>query len=197
MSEVEVYENPNKEISKPSKLWYLLPILFGIIGGIIGYFLIRDRDRRMAKNVIICAIAILVVQIILSFSILAFYGLTAPSGELKPQASGFENVYIISPWEVRPDGNLKFYLENRADSEISIRKIYTQDTFPVNREITPYNLQKQIAKGERSDLITINTGIKKSSGDTYLINISIEYCFVNQNCNEYFNSTGILGGHVS
>ena len=86
----EVYENKNEEPqkenkSKPSNFWYLLPIFFGIIGGIIGYFAIRDRDRKMAKNLLIVSIVILVVFTILPvILILAYYGIFAPSGFLGP-----------------------------------------------------------------------------------------------------------------
>jgi len=33
-----------------SSWWYILPILFGIIGGIIAYFAIRKDDRQKPKN---------------------------------------------------------------------------------------------------------------------------------------------------
>ena len=38
---------------KPSRLWYLVPILFGIIGGLIGYVVVKDEDRNMAKKLLI------------------------------------------------------------------------------------------------------------------------------------------------
>ena len=37
---------------KPSNVWYLLPILLGIIGGIIGYIVIKVKDERMARNIL-------------------------------------------------------------------------------------------------------------------------------------------------
>lgn len=42
------------KVSKPSRLWYLFPIFFGLLGGILGYFLIRDRDKKFAKRLIYC-----------------------------------------------------------------------------------------------------------------------------------------------
>ena len=33
-----------------SNWWYLLPIFLGIIGGIIGYFALRNDDREKAKK---------------------------------------------------------------------------------------------------------------------------------------------------
>ncbi len=35
-----------------SNLWYLLPILLSIIGGLISYFAIKNDDPRKAKNCI-------------------------------------------------------------------------------------------------------------------------------------------------
>lgn len=41
----------------PSKLWYLL-IFLGIIGGIIGYILLKDKDKSMAKNILVIGVGI-------------------------------------------------------------------------------------------------------------------------------------------
>jgi len=49
---------------KPSAAWYLLPIFFSIIGGIISWACIRDRDPRMAKNNLILGILLTVIPII-------------------------------------------------------------------------------------------------------------------------------------
>lgn len=37
--------------SKPSVAWYFVPIFLTLLGSIIGYFALRDRDKRMARNV--------------------------------------------------------------------------------------------------------------------------------------------------
>ncbi len=46
-----------------SNWWYLLPILFSIIGGVISYFVIKNDDLKKAKN---C----LCVGLILSFGLI-------------------------------------------------------------------------------------------------------------------------------
>ncbi len=46
-----------------SNWWYLLPILFSIIGGVISYFVIKNDDRKKAKN---C----LCVGLVLSFGLI-------------------------------------------------------------------------------------------------------------------------------
>lgn len=48
----------------PSKAWYFLPILLGLIGGVIAYFVIKDEDRKMANKMLIIGI---VMTIVLSF----------------------------------------------------------------------------------------------------------------------------------
>ncbi len=55
-----------------SNAWYLLPILFGVIGGIIAFFIIRKDDPRKAKN---C----LYVGLILMFIGIMFNMLVTPS----------------------------------------------------------------------------------------------------------------------
>ena len=46
-----------------SNWWYLLPILFSIIGGLISYFAIKNDERKKAKN---C----LCLGVVLSFGII-------------------------------------------------------------------------------------------------------------------------------
>ena len=48
-----------------SNWWYILPILFGIIGGIIAYFAIRKDDREKAKKCIYLGLILLAVGILL------------------------------------------------------------------------------------------------------------------------------------
>lgn len=49
---------------KTSWIWYLLPILFSILGGIIGYFLLKDKDAKTAKNLIIVGLVVLVLELL-------------------------------------------------------------------------------------------------------------------------------------
>ncbi|HLB71703.1 MAG TPA: zinc ribbon domain-containing protein [Candidatus Methanoperedens sp.] len=42
--------------SNPSGAWYLVPFFFGILGGIIGYFAMRDKNKGMANNLLIVGI---------------------------------------------------------------------------------------------------------------------------------------------
>ncbi|MFQ5782541.1 MAG: hypothetical protein ACE5GR_05750 [Nitrosopumilus sp.] len=54
-----------------SNAWFLLPIFFGIIGGIIAFFIIRHDDPRKAKNCLYLGIVLMVVGIILNIIIVA------------------------------------------------------------------------------------------------------------------------------
>lgn len=50
-----------------SKAWYLLPIFFGILGGIIGFFVMRHDSPKMARNSLIIGVANLMVGIIIGY----------------------------------------------------------------------------------------------------------------------------------
>jgi hypothetical protein len=50
---------------KPSNVWYLLPILLGIIGGIIGYIVIKVKDKKMARNILYVGLGTFVLGIII------------------------------------------------------------------------------------------------------------------------------------
>jgi len=54
-----------------SKWWYLLPIFFSIIGGVIAYFVLKKDDAKLAKNCLIVG----VIMFMLGFVIGMFVGL--------------------------------------------------------------------------------------------------------------------------
>ena len=58
-----------------SNWWYLLPIFFGIIGGIIAYFAIRKDDRKKAKKCLFVGLILLVIGIILDLSLSTWNGI--------------------------------------------------------------------------------------------------------------------------
>lgn len=44
--------------SKVSHFWYLVPILFGWLGGLIGFFAVRGRDENKARNLFLVGLAV-------------------------------------------------------------------------------------------------------------------------------------------
>ena len=56
------------QIRSRSSLWFLLPIFFNVIGGVIAFFVIKEDDPKKAKNclylgIILAAIPILLILI--------------------------------------------------------------------------------------------------------------------------------------
>ena len=77
------------EIRRRSSLWFLLPIFFNIIGGVIAYFIIKDDDPRKAKNclllgIILTAIShtIIVVPILIGISLLPHFDIMPPTPDI-------------------------------------------------------------------------------------------------------------------
>jgi uncharacterized OB-fold protein len=107
---------------RPSAAWYLLPIFFSIIGGIISWACIRDRDPHMAKNNLILGILLTVIPIIIGvvlalgmISLGSFSGSTIDSGmnydESQVIADGLTNGLLgLSDWTM--DG-----LDSMSDDE--------------------------------------------------------------------------------
>ena len=55
-----------EQYQQRSKAWYLLPIFLGIIGGIIGFFVLRNDAPKMARNCLIIGIITIAIGIALS-----------------------------------------------------------------------------------------------------------------------------------
>jgi hypothetical protein len=58
--------------TRRSGLWYLLPIMMGIIGGVIAYFVIKQDDPIKAKNCLKLGIILLIINIFLGISLSVF-----------------------------------------------------------------------------------------------------------------------------
>ncbi|MDE1725742.1 MAG: hypothetical protein KGH89_00570 [Thaumarchaeota archaeon] len=53
------------QIRRRSSLWFLLPILFNVLGGIVAYFVIRDDDPKKAKSCLLLGILLAAISILL------------------------------------------------------------------------------------------------------------------------------------
>jgi hypothetical protein len=74
------------QVKQRSSLWFLLPILFNVIGGIIAYFVIREDDPKKAKNclylgIVLAAIPVLliVVPILIGITLIPHVGPPVPN----------------------------------------------------------------------------------------------------------------------
>lgn len=58
--------------TKPrSNLWYIAPILFGIIGGIVAFFILRKDDPIKARNCLLIGIGMMFVGILIDIAFLS------------------------------------------------------------------------------------------------------------------------------
>ena len=53
-----------------SNWWFLLPILGGLIGGVIAYFVLRQDDPQKAKNCLYLGIILAIIGMILNLLVL-------------------------------------------------------------------------------------------------------------------------------
>lgn len=53
------------QVKSRSSFWFLLPILFNVIGGIIAFFVIKEDDPRKARNCLYLGIIFAAIPIML------------------------------------------------------------------------------------------------------------------------------------
>jgi len=76
---------PKPMIKNTSKFWYLLPILFGIIGGVIAYFVLRKSNSRKARNCLLIGIGLMIIGI--GFNVAIEFTLTDEQKEERKRES--------------------------------------------------------------------------------------------------------------
>lgn len=64
-------ELENAFLEKPTTLWYLVPFLFGVLGGIVAFTRTKDRDEGMIFNLLVFGIVWNVIAAILFLVILS------------------------------------------------------------------------------------------------------------------------------
>ena len=52
-----------------SNIWFLLPILFGIIGGVVAYLFLRCDDPKKAKKCLLLGLVFMIVGIVFNVAI--------------------------------------------------------------------------------------------------------------------------------
>jgi cytochrome bd-type quinol oxidase subunit 2 len=55
------------EVKRRSAWWFLLPILFNVIGGVIAYFVIKEDDKKRAKDCLLLGIILTAIWLALFF----------------------------------------------------------------------------------------------------------------------------------
>lgn len=56
-----------------SGFWFLLPIFFSLIGGVIAYLAIRDDDPKKAKSCLLLGIILFAIPLIVMGTMMAFF----------------------------------------------------------------------------------------------------------------------------
>jgi len=72
-----------------SNLWFLLPIFFSVIGGVIAFFVIKEDDPKKARNCLYLGIILAVIPIVLIL-IPVLIGIT-----ILPHFSVMQNMHYI------------------------------------------------------------------------------------------------------
>jgi hypothetical protein len=69
----DVYSSTSSEpvTLSPSAWWYLLPLFFGILGGIIAYVYVKDGDSEMAKDLFLVGVIPTIIIIIFGWILLS------------------------------------------------------------------------------------------------------------------------------
>lgn len=72
-----------ENIKSRSNGWYLLPILVGLIGGVIAYLVLRHDDPLKAKRCLYLGIVLAIVGIIINILVLTQIPSLAPDFNVK------------------------------------------------------------------------------------------------------------------
>jgi len=72
---------PSNAAQRVSGAWYLLPLFFGIIGGIIAWAVNKDKDPKRARNLLIFGLLWTFIPIIIGIAVFLY---TVPTQAPRP-----------------------------------------------------------------------------------------------------------------
>ena len=55
---------PNKT-GKVSNAWFLVPLVFSVVGGIVGYIMVRKRDKNKANLILGIGCIVFIIEVLL------------------------------------------------------------------------------------------------------------------------------------
>ena len=53
------------QVKRRSSFWFLLPIVFNVIGGVIAFFVIKEDDPKKARNCLYLGMILAVIPVLL------------------------------------------------------------------------------------------------------------------------------------
>jgi hypothetical protein len=158
----------------------LLTLFLGIIGAVVAYFLLKDKEPKIAKILLVIGVVLLVIGIIMIAFIfgLFFLGLgNRPCAWVGTQVSGFSG-FVIPSSSVKMSGTpntLKFQLISNKIDTISISNI-TMSTSGGYYGVNAMIIADRLLPGENASITLQRTaGSDFSVGSCYSVNVAITY----------------------
>ncbi len=130
--------------------------------------------------------AILIVVVVAG--VMAYYGVFSPKVTAK---AGFSQVDVVSPWNLKSNGDLVIQVQNKVGQDISITRVFAGGAvFDVSPDLA-------VASGATSTAITASfAGLAGTSGTQFnLKDVAVEYTVTSSGA--ILNSTGTLSGQRS
>lgn len=110
-------------------MWYELPIIFAIVGGVIAFFAIRRDDPKKARNCLIVGI-ILTIPLIIGFGFVGTMGADNPfyvisSGSMHPVLQVYDIVIIEgnSPFEKTQVGDIIVFNRPSGPDRVIVARV--------------------------------------------------------------------------
>ena len=85
----------SEECEKSSKLWYLVPIFLGIIGGLIAFLILKKDNPKLAKRCLIVGILLTILPALVGFSVV-LYGASLYPGDNLYQGNTLRESITVS-----------------------------------------------------------------------------------------------------
>ena len=170
-------------IRKRSKRWYLLPIFFDIIGGIICYYALRNDDKKLAQNCLKLGVILFLINIGIGLTIGVYEEFER---EKNPHSQ-------ITHYENCPDCNVQITIASGSGSSSSADCVSANNCFSPNpltissgMTVTWVNtdtVSHYVTSGKPTDN---TTGTVFDSGNLIKPGSTFKFAFTNAGTYDYF-----------